>query len=151
MSNLDENGNFQCSVPSATERVSPRADSTVTSPVLTELRPPNLDHAAIDYMFRPPVQPEFFGSQQVDAPNNQNLSGEREAASSREPDVQGNPGQADVPTRAPFQPEAAIPTRASGGALVSSVETTVGQGGPVLSFLGGTWIVQRLLGSGLGE
>ena len=57
----------------------------------------------------------------MDAPNNQNLSGEREAASSREPDVRDDPGQA------------AFPIQASGGALASSGENSVRQGGPVSS------------------
>ena len=82
MSNLDENGNFQCSVQTTNERVSPRADSTITSPVYADLQPPNLDEAAVNSLFRPPVHHEVLGSQQLDAPNNH--SGEREAASSRE-------------------------------------------------------------------
>ena len=56
------------------------------------------------------VQSEASGSQQLDAPNN--LSGQREAASSREQVDRVDPGQA------------AFPISATGDALVSDVETS---------------------------
>ena len=121
MSNFDENSNVLHS-SSANEGVSPSADCSFPSPrVFHVMQTPNVDSAAANHVFRQSVQAEINGSQQVDAPNNQNLSGEREAASSREPNVRDDPGQA------------AFPIQASGGALASSGENSVRQGGPVLS------------------
>ena len=91
------------------------------------MQPPNVEIAPAKHVFRQSVRTEFNGSQQVDAPNNQNLPGEREAASSREPNVRDDPGQA------------AFPIQASGGALASSGENSVKQGGPVLSPLVACW------------
>ena len=85
------------------------------------MQTPNVDSAAANNVFHQSVQAEISGSQQVDAPNNQNLSGEREAASSREQVNTVDPGQA------------AFPIQASGGALVSGGEVPTTQGGPVYS------------------
>ena len=122
MSNLDENGNLQvpsnqlCAEQTTNERVSSTADSTVTSPVYVSLQPPVLDANAVSALFLPSVQRDIPRSWPLDGPNKH--SGQREVASSQEQCVSADLGQA------------AIPTVASGGDLVSNEERpVVGQSG----------------------
>ena len=94
MSNFDENSNV---IHPVRVSVSEGECSTSSPRFYTVLQPHN-------------VQTEANGSQQLDAPNN--LSGQREAASSREQIVRVDPGHA------------AFPTSATGDALVSGLETS---------------------------
>ena len=100
MSNFDENSNVIHPVPV------PEGECSTSSPrFYTLLQTPTAGAVVRN------VQSEASGSQQLDAPNN--LSGQREAASSREQVDPVDPGQA------------AFPISATGGALVSDVEVPV--------------------------
>ena len=99
MSNFDENSNVIHPVPV------PEGECSTSSPrIYTLLQTPTAGAVVRN------VQSEASGSQQLDAPNN--LSGQREAASSREQIVRVDPGHA------------AFPTSATGDALVSGLETS---------------------------
>ena len=99
MSNFDENSNVIHPVPV------PEGECSTSSPrIYTLLQTPTAGAVVRN------VQSEASGSQQLDAPNN--LSGQREAASSREQIVCVGPGHA------------AFPISATGDALVSGLETS---------------------------
>ena len=97
MSNFDENSNV---IHPVRVSMSEGECSTSSPRFYTVLQPHN-------------VQTEANGSQQLDAPNN--LSGQREAASSREQIVRVDPGHA------------AFPTSATGDALESGLGTSSGR------------------------
>ena len=103
MSNFDENSNFIHPLPV------PEGECSTSSPRSYHVLQTPTVGAVATSSFRN-VQSEASGSQQLDAPNN--LSGQREAASSREQIVRVDPGHA------------AFPTSATGDALVSGLETS---------------------------
>ena len=104
MSNFDENSNFIHPLPV------PEGECSTSSPRSYHVLQRPTVGAVATSSFRN-VQSEASGSQQLDAPNN--LSGQREAASSREQIVRVDPGHA------------AFPISATGDALVSGLGTFV--------------------------